>query len=164
MLVTKKHTRLKAFTITELVIGMAISSLIITITYLIYTNISKQLVEYQLHQNELMEYNQFQSVLAKDVMLCTRLQIVNAQHIELVIAGDQIEYFFEEDQIIRKTNTTQTFDIKIQEVLLNNSERIDEEYKTIQLKLNLLGQQIIVFEEKKISNADHINHYFLDEY
>ncbi|MDO6758568.1 prepilin-type N-terminal cleavage/methylation domain-containing protein [Tamlana sp. 2_MG-2023] len=164
MLVIKKHSNQKAFTVTELVVGMAISSIIISMVYLIYTNITRQITVYTFHQAELMEYNQFQNVLAIDVKMCRQLSYVDHKHIKLNMATNDIDYFFREGLVIRKSMTQDTFKIKVKEIALNTNEYIHDEYKTIRLTMSLLGEDVMVFEEKKIALAEQLNNFFLDGY
>lgn len=164
MLPINKYKALKAFTILELVIGLVISSIVISMVYVIYENISKQMIEYSLQQEELMEYNQFQSILFKDIKLAKELVIIDQKHIRLDMQSKQIDYFFYRDNIVRKSNAKETFNLKVLGVEFNNREKVLEEQQTIKLKTSLLGQEIIVFEEKPISRAKQINNYFLSEY
>ncbi|WP_132066316.1 PulJ/GspJ family protein, partial [Aquimarina spinulae] len=102
MLENKKHTRLQAFTMLELVIGMVISSLVITMVYVIYDNLSRQVVVYADQQDDLMTYNQFQNLFSKDVQLSTSIDIDDDKHIVLESANKEIHYFFKTEKIIRK--------------------------------------------------------------
>jgi len=164
LLVTNKHTKLEAFTVMELVIGLAISSIIISMVYLIYSNISKQVIEYSVQQDELMEYNQFQNVLSADIRLCKQLIAIDKMSLRLAMADEKIHYFFEKEYSIRKGKTQDTFRIQVKNMELSSKDRVEEDYQMVRLKTTLLGQEIIVFEEKKISLAERLNNYFLSEY
>ncbi|WAC02710.1 hypothetical protein N7U66_03300 [Lacinutrix neustonica] len=148
----------------ELVIGLAISSIVISMVYIIYTNISKQIVEYSKQQSELMEYNQFQNIWSADIRLCNELMPVDPKRVKLLMAQEDIQYFFANGHVIRQGKTRDTFNINVKELELNAKESIDEHYQVIRLKTTLLGQDIIVFEEKKITLAKRLNNYLLGEY
>ncbi|WP_108808719.1 PulJ/GspJ family protein [Aquimarina spinulae] len=164
MLENKKHTRLQAFTMLELVIGMVISSLVITMVYVIYDNLSRQVVVYADQQDDLMTYNQFQNLFSKDVQLSTSIDIDDDKHIVLESANKEIHYFFKTEKIIRKAEAVDTFNIKVLEVLFDQNEKIEEKYQIIKLKIEILGTSFDFFESKEISLASRMNNYLLDEY
>lgn len=160
----KTHSKLPAFTMLELMIGMVISSLIITMVYYIYDNLSKQVVMYTRQQNDLALYNQFQSFLSKDIRLSNTIAITD-NSVALMHYNKEIKYTFLKDKIIRKAEKTiDTFGIKVLGVTLNETEKIEERYQFVKLKLNVIGTTIDFFESKEISLASRINKHFLNEH
>ena len=148
----------------ELVIGMVISSLVISMVYVIYDNISRQVIEYTKQQDDLVEYHQFQSLFSKDVQLSKSIDIDNDKHIALEVKNKEIHYFFEKERIIRKSVTIDTFNLKVLEVEFNQNKKIEEKYQLMKLKIEMLGTSLDLFESKEISLAMRMNNYLLDEY
>lgn len=148
----------------ELVIGMVISSLVISMVYVIYDNISRQVIEYTKQQDDLVEYHQFQSLFSKDVQLSKSIDIDNDKHIALEVKNKEIHYFFEKEKIIRKSVTIDTFNLKVLEVEFNQNKKIEEKYQLMKLKIEMLGTSLDLFESKEISLAMRMNNYLLDEH
>ncbi|MBP2832833.1 hypothetical protein J8281_11610 [Aquimarina sp. U1-2] len=164
MLAYKKHTRLSAFTILELVIGITISSLVITMVYVIYDNLSRQVITYSRQQDELMIYHQFEGLFSKDIQLSKKLSVIDKAHIVLDMHDKEIHYFFKNDEIIRKEETLDTFRLKVMDVNFKSEEKIEEKCTRVRLKTKLLGADFEIFESKEISLAQRMNDYLLDEY
>ena len=148
----------------ELIIGLVISSVIITMVYQIFTNISRQIVQYAKDQNELREFNQFQQLFYADIHLCKQLLFVNQSHIKLMMRENEIDYFFKDSLIQRLGKAKDNFAINVLEVIFNSNDKVSEDYQTIKLKTNILGEEVVIFEVKKISLAAQLNSYFLSEH
>lgn len=148
----------------EMMVGLVISSLVISMVYIIYENISKQVSQYYSDQNELMEYNQFQSLFSKDIRLAKGLQIINDNQIIVDLFSEKATYFFEKDYILRKTKVLDTFHIKVVALEVGRKDEITSKNKNIRLKTELLDQEIIIFEEKEIALAERLNRYLLIEH
>lgn len=164
MLIFKKHKNVKAFTLLEMIIGLTISSIIIAMVYLIYSNISRQMVSYTQQQNELMEYNQFQNVWSREIQLAKRINAETLREIRLELNKQHIEYRLEESQIIRESKTVDTFDIPVKEVTITLKQGKKVDHQIFIIKTELLGQEMTIFEEKQLTVAQKINEYFLNEH
>ncbi|MEB3346037.1 hypothetical protein U6A24_11225 [Aquimarina gracilis] len=148
----------------ELVIGMVISSLVVTMVYFIYDNLSRQVVEYSKQQDELMEYNMFQRLLSKDIQLSKELKVVDDEHVVFDNFNKEVHYFFQKERIIRKETSIDTFNIKTLSVDFKQSDKIDEKYQLIRLKTEILGANFEIFESKEVSIAKRMNDYLLNEH
>ena len=148
----------------ELVIGMVISSLVITMAYVVYDNVSRQVIEYTKQQDNLVAYHQFQNLFSKDVQLSKSIDVNTDKHITLQVKNNEIHYFFEKEKVIRKAVAIDTFNLKILEAEFNQNEKIEEKYQLIKLKIEMLGTSLDLFESKEISLATRMNNYLLDEY
>lgn len=163
MLVPKKYTRLPAFTILELMVGLVVTAIVIAMVYFIYTNISRQVISYMAQQQELMEYNQFQSIWHQDVQGCKTIMIKDNRHLVLHMPQQKITYRFTPEYILRRTRTLDTFWVPAKEVKITPvADDVKEaRYQTIRIQTVLLEQEIEIFEEKKVALADQINNFFI---
>lgn len=148
----------------ELVMAMVISSLVISMVYVIYDNLSRQVIVYSKQQDELMAYNQFQAIFSKEVQLSKSLQIPTDNSIVLSVNDKEVRYVFEKQGVLRKGETIETFMMPIVAVNFNQKETIEEQYRLLKFKTILLGTEVDFFESKEISLAERINTYLLSEY
>jgi len=148
----------------ELVIGMVISSLVITMVYFIYDNLSRQVIVYGQQQDQLMEYTMFQSLFSKDIKLSKTFEVIDDHNIAIEVLDEDVHYFFQKERIIRKGIALDTFNIKVLKISFDQNEKIEEKYKLIKLKTEVLGATFDVFESKEISLAKRMNTYLLDEH
>ncbi len=161
MSIIRKHTNLKAFTILELVIGMVVSSLVISMVYSIYDNISRQMIQYKNQQDELMEYNQFQSIFHKDIKWSNEIVTMDSEKIALRGTSDTIVYNFLDNAIIRKaTASLDTFGIRVINVTYPDKEEGVKNYEIIELTTRLLNNDVTIFESKRNTLATRINTHF----
>ena len=124
----------------ELVIGMVISSLVITMVYVIYDNLSRQVVVYADQQDDLMAYNQFQNLFSKDVQLSKSIDIDDDKHIVLEVFNKEVHYFFKTEKIIRKAEAIDTTAERNYNFLVRN---YNKEY-AIKSMLNTYGTRVVV--------------------
>lgn len=149
----------------ELVVALAISSLVIGMVYIIYDHINRQMVQYSMQQNELMEYNQFQSFFTSDIYLCDEIKMKKDDELVLIFNDKEFIYGFKPDYITRnRLFTVDTFKVKTNGLEFNKADEIDGDYNTINLTIDLLKQSVVLFESKRINLADKINSHFLDEH
>lgn len=102
--------KLKAFTLMELLIGMIISSIVISFCYMSYTLIYKQYQNYKIIKKELVEALQFNSVLGHDIVNADRV-LFSENKLTLINNHEKgLEYNFSEAFILRKAGeVTDTF-------------------------------------------------------
>lgn len=102
--------KLKAFTLMELLIGMIISGVLISICYMSYTLINKQYLNYKTIKAELTEVLQFNSVLDRDIANAERMSFIESKLIINRKKKSDLEYNFEASFILRKEGeVTDTF-------------------------------------------------------
>jgi prepilin-type N-terminal cleavage/methylation domain-containing protein len=161
----KKSTNyIKAFTILEVVISLALMSIIIAMVYSLYAMLSKQLHVYNDETELVNNYNQLNSLLSRDVHNSNKL-VSNAQGLYLLSSKDTVNYYVNNDNLIRvKNQDIDTFQVIIsnfktvkEDVLLgNNIQRIEATY-------DLFGEQIDAIYFKDYGVSDNINDIFFTD-
>ncbi len=94
------RTKIKAFTLTEVIVVMVISSLVIISGYVAYRVINMQMSLYKRNSELFVTAHDFNSTFTKDIF--TSNYIYRKENDLLILASDTIIYSFYKDQIIRK--------------------------------------------------------------
>ncbi|HET6227841.1 MAG TPA: prepilin-type N-terminal cleavage/methylation domain-containing protein [Bacteroidia bacterium] len=120
--------KLAAFTLIELLIGMLISSIVITFGYLAYRFTNEQYLGYKQIKEQLVEVSQFNTVFSEDLR---RAEIVSSTANTIEMYYKQIpalDYEFAADYVVRKANAlTDTFNIaavRIEQQFVFPEERV----------------------------------------
>lgn len=138
---SEMKTKLKAFTLMELLVVMVISSLVIMLTYQLITFFYKEYYSYKDVNNVYYYWNKLEDDIAEDVFKSKKVEMKSNSF--LITTSDQeIEYVFESDQVLRITGFEDVY--PIEEVyfefgLLESSKLVDE--ITCNLSLNELEYQ-----------------------
>ncbi|NVK51291.1 MAG: type II secretion system protein [Flavobacteriaceae bacterium] len=105
-----KIKKVDAFTLSELLVVLVISGIVISITFLALQMVQKQLKEIQVNYRDQQEIQLFERVIVND--LNTRKAIFKKEENHLIFYGmnDSISYTFERDYFIREKDT---FKLKI---------------------------------------------------
>jgi len=157
----KPINHIKAFTILEVVISLALMSIIIAMVYSLYAMLSKQLYEYSDETELVNNYNQLHSLLARDVHNSNKLVAIN-EGVYLLCSNDTIQYYTHNDNLIRvKNQKVDTFLVKVpkfntvkENILLGN--RI----KQVEATYDLFGEQIEAIYFKDYGVSAIINNTF----
>jgi len=157
----KPINHIKAFTILEVVISLALMSIIIAMVYSLYAMLSKQLYEYSDETELGNNYNQLHSLLARDVHNSNKLVAIN-EGVYLLSSNDTIQYYTHNDNLIRvKNQKVDTFLVKVpkfnavkENILLGN--RI----KQVEATYDLFGEQIEAIYFKDYGVSAIINNTF----
>jgi len=111
--------KIRAFTLMELLIGMIISSILITFCYSSYTIIYKQFLTYKKIKNELTETIQLNSVLNND-FANSKSMYFNKNSLYMNRSISPLEYSFSENYILRiEREVIDTFHITAKDITVN---------------------------------------------
>jgi prepilin-type N-terminal cleavage/methylation domain-containing protein len=152
--------KLSAFTLMELLIGMIISSIVITFGYLAYQLITKQYLSYKTIKQVLVDASQFHTTFTNDLQ---NAEIANASESKIFLFYKNtpaLEYEFAEKYIIRKReDLTDTF--KIVSTHIKQECLFPEEKSFLQhfsFEVNLLNE-LEVFNFEKIYSSETLMNY-----
>jgi len=159
----KPTNHIKAFTILEVVISLALMSIIIAMVYSLYAMLSKQLYVYSDETELVNNYNQLHILLTRDVHNSNKL-VGNSEAIYLLSSKDSIRYEKVADKLIRSSiGSIDTFKVNIpkfnaikEDILLGNN------IKRIQVIYDLFGEQIEAVYFKDYGVSDTINNTYFD--
>ncbi|WP_298423803.1 hypothetical protein [uncultured Kordia sp.] len=157
MNLTKKY---KAFTLTETIFGLIITSALIGVIYMIFTTFNKQFIMFQQQQLQSNAYVLFDATFKQDLYDAT---VVSYQNEQLIIKNYKEEikiYTTQNDSLIR------TFD-KQSTPLLTNVVSLrytkQEKYHTIDMQVKLYDEIINLKYQKKEHPTNVINETFAHE-
>ena len=88
----KRINHIKGFTILEVVISLALMSIIIAMAYSLYAMLSKQLYVYSDETELVNNYNQLHSLLVRDVHNSNKLVTIE-EGVYLLSSNDTIKYY-----------------------------------------------------------------------
>lgn len=128
-----KIKKVKAFTLSELLVVLVISGIVVSITFLALQLVQKQIKEIQANFRDQQEILQFERVIVND--LNTRKPELNKEGNQLLFYGanDFISYTFETDYFIREKDTFK-FKIIEKRFFLDNEKVDDGNFDAIHFK------------------------------
>lgn len=157
MMLTKKY---KAFTLTETIFGLVISSVLIGLIYTVFTAFNKQFVLFQQQQIQSNAYVLFAATFTQDLYKANTIRYENEQ---LILENYQEKtkvYFIQKDSMIR------AFDEHSEVILtdvLSFTHAKEEAHHIVNLKVRIYGEIINLTYQKKENPANGINQVFTDE-
>lgn len=137
---------LKAFSIIEVIVSMALSAIIMGLVFLIFSILTERMLDYK-NQNQLVnDLNRLTYSINKDVFENQKINLFDNQVSFKSYSGTTLKYEFSEDFILRKQeNFVDTFNIKLNKI----------SFDTVQNKSkNLIYQKINLSVEVNQSNID----------
>lgn len=103
----KKHLfikKIRAFTILELSVVMAISGIVFAISYSAYNIINRQYSEFKDASEKIMDVSTLNAVLTKDFFEAKEIRKNGKELLIKLMGGSEVIYRFESDALIRKVN------------------------------------------------------------
>lgn len=156
----KMKTKYKAFTITETVFGLIISSVLIGVIYTVFTAFNKQFYQFKQQQEQANTYFIFDSTFRADLYKATDIYFENETVFLTDYNGIIASYTFKGNDVSRTYN-------EHTETILYNVEKYafqtNENYNSIQLEFKLHKEIIKHIYQKKKDPAKSINNTFIYE-
>jgi len=151
--------KVKAFTLMELLIGMIISTIVISFCYMSYTLIYKQFMNYKTIKMELVQALELNSVLNNDI---GNSELVVFDNNELTLLNKQneiLKYNFNETEILRKSvDIIDTFKLKPINIVphyLANENNLSNVLLSFSFDAIVLGEQEH-FQFSKLYDAEMV--------
>gem|GEM_PF-1842765 len=159
----KPINHIKAFTILEVVISLALMSIIIAMVYSLYAMLSKQLYVYSDETELVNNYNQLHSLLVRDVHNSNKLVAID-EEVYLFSSSDTIKYYAYDDSLIReKGQMIDTFLVKVPQFnAVKENMLLGNRIKRIEVTYDLFGEQIEAVYFKDYGVSAIINNTFFD--
>ena len=148
--------KLKAFTLMNFVVGMIITSIIMTSFYEAYQYMNEEVNMYRDQNNSVLDALNFQVNMNKDMLRAESITLLSEDEILVTNLSDKYYYEFKDDYILKRTDeTTDTFKIKVSEILF---EKQDNEFiNKITFTSKLDGKSIKYNFSKEYSAEQIIN-------
>ncbi|NQY30191.1 MAG: prepilin-type N-terminal cleavage/methylation domain-containing protein [Flavobacteriaceae bacterium] len=157
----KRINHIKAFTILEVVISLALMSIIISMVYSLYAMLSKQLYVYSDETELVNNYNQLHSLLVRDVHNSNKLVVIE-EGVYLLSSNDTIKYYSYDDSLIRmRGQMIDTFLVKVPQFnAVKENMLLGNRIKRIEVTYDLFGVQLEAVYFKDYGVSDSINNTF----
>ena len=117
------NQNLKAFTLMNFVVGMIITSIIMTSFYEAYQYMNEEVNLYRDQNNSVLDALNFQVNMNKDMLRAESITLISEDEILVTNLSDKYYYEFKDDYILKKTDDmTDTFKIKASEILFEKQD------------------------------------------
>jgi len=134
--------------------------IIISLTYTIYSLMSKQLKTYEEESKTILYYNIFNSALKREIHNSQNIKTLDEGFLLIYYKGEDVSYEIVDSKLLRrKENKVDTFDVNI----INYKIEQTEENSVIQLNVKILNDTIKAFYQKQNHISNTINKRFLNE-
>lgn len=130
-----RKNNIKAFTILEMLINIAIMSIIIGIVYFIYSSFARQVSNYQINIEEQMKLDNFSLQLKTDFFNAQKIVASTGSFEVFFYNAKSIKYEITDKYLIRKQNQN-TDTLRIKKIVLNKITSLDS-------KTNLIRRAVI---------------------
>lgn len=133
-----KKNFIPAFSIMEVIVGMAITAIIMGIIFVIFSIVSERMMDYK-NQNQLVnDLNRLTYSINKDIFETEKMNIVESEVIFNGYSGEIVKYYFQEDYILRNaTSFIDTFRIKLKGIVIDSVKSDSQKLVFRKLKLNV---------------------------
>jgi hypothetical protein len=156
----KTNKSYKAFTLTETVFGLIISSVLIGVIYTVFTSFNKQFVMFQQQQIVTNEYLLFDATFQKDLYTAVKVDYVD-EIFSLEKYDETVVLYSLKDRKIQRSQEEHS-EI-LHPTLLSHNFQKDENHIELSLKLQVHGDTIQLNYYKHTTPDQLLNTSFLDE-
>jgi prepilin-type N-terminal cleavage/methylation domain-containing protein len=158
----KKAIKIHAFTLLESLITLILISIIIALSYALIDLIGRQLSLFEKENNEILEYNLFNSTFINDINNAQGFS-VDENHVHLDYYNKaHIDYYIFDDAIVRRQDTYES-SFKIHTINFSLVEEGRKAKHNLEIKLKLLKDTITTSYFLKENNAEKINKLLFNE-
>ncbi|WP_026898451.1 PulJ/GspJ family protein [Daejeonella oryzae] len=169
--------KVKAFTIMELSVSMAISAIVIMMAYTVYNIVSKGYLDFNVINQEFSSLMRADELINRDFSKA-ELIVLTDQGVSIKTRNETILYIINKDEIIRKSNDVDTFKVRVSQKefsfesspvyiqhqninemeLINNLESIENQrIDKIQMTILFRGELIPLSYFKSYSSSNLLN-------
>lgn len=162
----RKQNNIYAFTILESLITLMLISIIIALSYALISLIGKQLSLFEKENNQIMEYNLFNSTLINDINNSSGFELDNNNLILASYDKQRISYSIQKNYILRHQQQRielDTFKILVVSNSFFISDGKNQSKDLLKLRLGVLNDTVTTNYYLQKNNADVINKTLFDE-
>ncbi|TGD56857.1 PulJ/GspJ family protein [Flavobacterium humi] len=127
-----------AFSIIEAIVGMAVTAIIMSIVFVIFSIITERMLDYK-NQNQLVnDLNRLTYSLNKDIFDNEKMAIDDHEIVFSGYSGELVKYHFTEEYILRNRETfIDTFKIQVRQMVIDSLKSNTRKKVFLQLKLQV---------------------------
>lgn len=158
------NKKLKGFTILEALISLMLISIIITITYSLSNLIGKQLSLFTEENNQVLEYNLFNTTIISDIEKSNDFNIDNEVLVLKNYNNTEIRYSINKHEVLRQNTVgIYTFKVRVIDYLFLNTDELNPLNKTFRVSLNVLNDTINANYFLNKNRSEIINNIYFNE-
>lgn len=156
--------KLKSYTIIEVLISMLIMSVVVLITYVLFSSLMQQLLFFKETEETLLEYNFFKNTLKREVFESKEVTFKSNNIISLSYENREINYFFNKKIVLREdkyNNCVDTFFVEIKRItpfFIPNLEK--KTLSSIKIEIIFFEEETTVLLTKEYGKDIFINNFF----
>jgi hypothetical protein len=126
---------ISAFSIVEAIVGMAITAIIMSIIFVVFSIVTERMMDYK-NQNELIcDINRLTYSVNKDVFENEKMTVIDNEITFKGYSGEIIKYSFLEDYALRNNEIfIDTFKIKLNQITIDTVKSKSEQFVFQKLK------------------------------
>lgn len=148
---TNPNYNIRAFSIIEAIVGMAVTAIVMGLTFVIFSMITERMLDFK-NQNQLVnDMNRLTFSINKDIFESDKM-LFKEQQIEFRgYSGEHILYDFEENQILRHKETfVDTFKIPLKQIWVDSikskSTRLVFQKIKLQVEMNDKPMNLVFYK------------------
>lgn len=147
-----KQTKIKAFTISELLVVLVVSTIVISMTFLVLNMVRKQLRLIQGNYQKKQEVQFFENTLTRDFNRGVAYYEPKLNRLLLKNSKDSVEYLFLKQYILREKDTFQ-IELDNLKLFLGGKEVSENTIDAIEITTssNFANQYIFVYQTKDVA-------------
>ncbi|MBD3639232.1 MAG: hypothetical protein HUJ25_17885 [Crocinitomicaceae bacterium] len=162
-----EHGKLSAFTLVDVLAGMVIMSIVVTMVFGAFNMVNRQTHDFQKMRIELNDFELMESDLSRQVDLCESIYEIPSGFV-LEREGKVIKYLISKGALIRQTEaSTDVLHPEVSKITLDKVERLNMHQPLvtgITVVTNFRDIELLASFNKEYSRADIINKTLLHEF
>jgi len=129
---------ISAFSIVEAIVGMAITAIIMSIIFVVFSIVTERMMDYKNQNESICDLNRFTYSVNKDIFENEKMTAIDNEITFKGYSGENIKYSFLEDYILRNNEIfIDTFKIKLNKFHIGTVKSTSEQFVFQKLKFNI---------------------------
>jgi hypothetical protein len=157
-------SKVKLFTLAEIIVAMLLSSILILITYKVYNNVQVYVLN-NLHNKHKKSELMLRAVLMRDINKANMVLSANRGFL-CIIDSMEVSYNFTDSLIIRKGIIADTFKFNVKEIKLWNDTLLvlssEEIVERVEIFLEINNEEKVFIERRQGASKEYFNLYSID--
>lgn len=136
---------IKAFSLLETIISMAIAAIVIGITFIIFSILTENMISYKKSNENTHDLNRFTYCINKDIFESEKLVFNENPIIFYNYSGETVKYYIENNNVIlNKKEFRDTFKIKVKEIIIDSVGNRSKKLNFLKIKIKISSDSIMM--------------------
>ncbi len=129
---------ISAFSIVEAIVGMAITAIIMSIIFVVFSIVTERMMDYKNQNESICDLNRLTYSVNKDIFENEKMTVFDNEITFKGYSGENIKYSFLEDYTLRNNEIfIDTFKIKLNQIHIDTVKSKSEQFVFQKLKFNI---------------------------